>query len=363
MKKPIFSIVSALFVAGAIFLVTACIPTTGGGTGVAVVPVLAGTSSVSSITATGATSGGTITSNGGATITASGIVWSTTSNPTVSLPTKTVTSPTTTSGSFSCGLSGLTEGTLYYVRAFATNSAGTGYGTQVSFTATSSGTGNTGSGVPAVFSKIYGASSITVEGDYIVIKCNGLPDHKSPYYKNTQWESSMYVQDNRSGFIQNPNTIASFDYTFKIPKNPAMATTHRSLGTATIGVAVNGVPLFNQYAAGNKLIVVGQDEYVSFDLYGGHPAPTGDYHYHIEPTYITTNKGDDALIGFLLDGFPVYGPVENGVTINNSDLDEYHGHFAVTADYPSGIYHYHTTSASPFINGNGYYGTAGTWTR
>jgi hypothetical protein len=218
--------------------------------------------------------------------------------------------------------------------------------------------------VPEVYNKIYGATDIYIEGDYVVIKANGLPDHKSPYYDNTEWESTMYVNDTRPGFNKAPgNKVASFNYTFKIPKNPQVAANHQPLGTATIGIAINGVPIFNQYAAGNTPIVVGQGEYTSFDLYGGHPAPTNDYHYHIEPNYITAEKGNSALLGFLLDGFPVYGPVENNVTITNADLDVYHGHTTATADYPDGIYHYHTTDAAPFINGNGYYGTAGTWTK
>ncbi len=213
----------------------------------------------------------------------------------------------------------------------------------------------------------YGAtnvSSVTVDGDYILIKCNGVPDHKSPYFKGSAWENSMYVADTRSSFKQAPSSyISSFSYTFKIPKAPKEATTKKTLGTATIGVALNGVPIFNQYAAGNTAITVGQNEYISFDLYGGHPAPTLDYHYHIEPNYITAKKGTDALIGYLLDGFPVYGSKENGKTITNSDLDAYHGHTTKTAEYPNGIYHYHTTSEAPFINGNGFFGTAGTWTK
>jgi hypothetical protein len=217
--------------------------------------------------------------------------------------------------------------------------------------------------VPAVFEKFYGATDVYLEGNFVVIKANGLPDHKSPYYKDTQWESTMDIQDNRSGFNVNPNKIASLSYTFKIPVSPKEASTKKALGTATIGIAVNGVPIFNQYAAGNTPIVPGQGEYTSFDLYGGHPAPTSDYHYHIEPNYITGNEGKDALVGFLLDGFPVYGPLEDGKTLISADLDQYHGHTHATSDYPDGIYHYHITADSPFINGNGFFGTAGTWTR
>jgi len=89
---------------------------------------------------------------------------------------------------------------------------------------------------------------------------------------------------------------------------------------------------------------------------------TGQYHYHVEPLYLTTSKGKGALLGFLLDGFPVYGPLENGKTLTDSDLDALHGHTSVTTDYPNGIYHYHITAAAPYINGDGFFGTAGTVT-
>jgi hypothetical protein len=54
--------------------------------------------------------------------------------------------------------------------------------------------------------------------------------------------------------------------------------------------------------------------------------------------------------------------MENGKEVMNDDLDEYHGHKSVTADYPNGIYHYHITAADPYLNGNGFYGTPGTVT-
>ncbi|HWA05236.1 MAG TPA: YHYH protein, partial [Ignavibacteria bacterium] len=98
----------------------------------------------------------------------------------------------------------------------------------------------------------------------------------------------------------------------------------------------------------------------SFEQYGGHPQQQGQYHYHLEPYYLTAAKGDSALLGFLLDGFPVYGPEENGETVTNSDLDVYHGHFGFKEDFPQGIYHYHITAEAPYLNGDGFYGTPGT---
>jgi hypothetical protein len=161
-------------------------------------------------------------------------------------------------------------------------------------------------------------------------------------------------------FNLNPNRIAPQNLTFKIPINPAVSAVHDATPLGPIGISVNGIPLFNQYAGPSQPLT---NEINSFDQYNGHPQQTGEYHYHVEPLYITANKGSDALIGFLLDGFPVYGPKENGATIVNADLDVYHGHTAATADYPNGIYHYHITADAPYINGSGFYGTKGTVTQ
>ena len=92
------------------------------------------TNSVSLISTTSAIGGGNVTANGGATVTASGIVYSTSTTPTLTTGTVLSTSPVTTSGTYSLTMSSLTPGTNYYVRAYATNSVGTSYGNQVSFT-------------------------------------------------------------------------------------------------------------------------------------------------------------------------------------------------------------------------------------
>jgi len=90
------------------------------------------TTAITAITTTSATSGGNITADGGATITARGVVWSTTTNPNIALSTKTIDG--TGTGSFSSTLTNLTPKTTYYIRAYATNSAGTGYGNEITFT-------------------------------------------------------------------------------------------------------------------------------------------------------------------------------------------------------------------------------------
>ncbi len=217
--------------------------------------------------------------------------------------------------------------------------------------------------VPAVYKKIYGASSISSDGTYVYIKTSGTPDHKSPYYptSNSLYESYSGTTFGGVTFSKNPNSIASQNLTFKIPLNPQVASTHAATNLGPMGVALNGVPFFNQYAGPSQPLT---NEIVSFDKWWGHPSPTSEYHYHVEPLYLTTVKSTKSgLMGFLLDGFPVYGPEENGAAVTNAMLDAYHGHSGVTADYPGGIYHYHITSADPYINGSGFYGTAGTVTR
>jgi hypothetical protein len=88
------------------------------------------TSAISSITATTATGGGNVTKDGGATIAARGVCWSTSPGPTIE-NSKTYDGAAT--GSFTSSITELSGGTTYYIRAYATNSAGTGYGTEVSF--------------------------------------------------------------------------------------------------------------------------------------------------------------------------------------------------------------------------------------
>ena len=89
------------------------------------------TTTVSNITETTAFSGGNVTFDGGATVTARGVCWSTSHNPTVN---DSHTTDGNGMGSFTSNIAGLTASTTYYVRAYAINSAGTAYGDEVSFT-------------------------------------------------------------------------------------------------------------------------------------------------------------------------------------------------------------------------------------
>ena len=90
------------------------------------------TTNFSNVTSNSAVSGGNVLSDGGSPVTARGIVWSTIPNPTVSL--STITKNGNGLGIFSSTLNGLVSKSTYYARAYATNSVGTGYGNEISFT-------------------------------------------------------------------------------------------------------------------------------------------------------------------------------------------------------------------------------------
>lgn len=89
------------------------------------------TKAVTDITKISATSGGKVTYTGGSAITARGLVWGTSANPTTA--DNTIVDATSDSA-FVSNITGLTANTIYHVRAYATNSLGTNYGSDIKFT-------------------------------------------------------------------------------------------------------------------------------------------------------------------------------------------------------------------------------------
>jgi hypothetical protein len=234
-----------------------------------------------------------------------------------------------------------------------------------------------------LYKMIYNVVSIdsTSSDEYVMVRTTGVPDHKTPFFGKGHEKYEEYNGDNPNfstainlmGTISDP-TLLTQSITFRFPKYPAEATTHVSTTGGAFGIGRNGVVYFNQYngagAALDDLEINNADQYL------GHPTPSmggngGTYHYHYEPKWLTTSFGNESFVGFLLDGFPIYGPYENGIKITNDMLDEFHGHSSTTTDYPTkAIYHYHITSATsskpeilklaaPYINGGKYYGTKG----
>lgn len=208
--------------------------------------------------------------------------------------------------------------------------------------------------------KFAGSATVTTSGDNLVITSDGRPNHKSPYWGT----SSALYEPFPTGHQTNPNgTIGVQNYTMTIPAKPAAATTHEATGLFAIGMALNGVPIFNNTEAGGIPLDAGT--ITSFDGAGAHPAQSANYHYHVTGTYTTV---DDAnLVGFIRDGFPLYGRKDKDGSYP-TNLDAYNGHTAATTEFPDGIYHYHTRNENYLNTGyyilksGSYYGTKGTFT-
>lgn len=211
-----------------------------------------------------------------------------------------------------------------------------------------------------VKTKFASGVTITTSGDNIILKCDGRPNHKSPYWGtgNALYEAFPL------GHAANPNKMVAQNYTMTIPAKPAAASTHEETSLGAIGLALSGAPIFNNNEGGN--VALNSGTITSFDASGAHPAQAGDYHYHVTGTYTTT---DDAnLVGFLRDGFPLYGRKDKDGTYP-SNLDAYNGHTAPTTEFPNGVYHYHTRNENYLNTGyyilksGSYYGTKGTFTQ
>lgn len=251
----------------------------------------------------------------------------------------------------------------------------------VSSSAYTSTDGTTTNNFSRLYAKLYNLTSIDTSGaSSIIVKTTDVPDHKSPFFGVGNAKYEAYTGDNPSfstkinlnGTISDP-TLLSQSLTFTIPRYPVVASTHTSTTGGPIGFGRNGVAFYNQYNGVNAAL--DELEINNADQYLGHPTPTAagaQYHYHYEPKYLTSKFGTSSFLGFLLDGFPVYGPYENGVKITTAMLDSYNGHVSTTEDYPNDkIYHYHVISAAsstaavlklaaPYINGGKYYGAKGT---
>jgi hypothetical protein len=195
--------------------------------------------------------------------------------------------------------------------------------------------------------------SLSIDGDSVMANADGQPDYGSFYFPETDpcyaaWDEGLH----------NPNEIAIGNYTLGFPSSANTSATPM-MGHAVVGLAVNGVPIYSNFAAPGDDIFL---EAMTFDKCDGHPQMQGNYHYHSEPGAITY---DDAnLVGVLLDGYPIYGRKDADGTYPT--LDSHGGHMGVTAESPgTEVYHYHVneqTSDSPQSMGQmQWFLTTGEW--
>lgn len=182
-------------------------------------PVLT-TSAVTAITQTTATSGGTITADGGALVTSRGVCWNTGGNPTIS---DNKTNDGSGLGSFVSNLTGLSPNTHYYLRAFATNSAGTGYSIQSSFTTQQAST------AALTTADIFSITTTSFSSGGIITNDNGSPVTERGICWNTT--GSPTISDSKSN-----NGSGTGDFTSNVSGlQPGTLYYLRSYATNSIG--------------------------------------------------------------------------------------------------------------------------------
>ena len=183
-------------------------------------------------------------------------------------------------------------------------------------------------------------------------------------------------------FVQlTPHTLTPQSMTIKFPRSPTATATPTSvvnrLGTA--GITVTGVVFYPVTEGPTPAESAYGDPYYNkmLDTCGGHAGPINEYHYHVLITIAICNIKNTGIIGYAIDGFPVYGPtaclnvkctktalVKSGYTqIGNPQknawdaykytgtpsstvLDECNGRVQ-----PDGTYGYHATMSFPYIIG------------
>lgn len=175
---------------------------------------------------------------------------------------------------------------------------------------------------------------------HLVVKSKNLPNHPTAAFPD-RWR----LLDG------NPNYIQEQQFTWYIPLDPkenpkhsAMDATNsnRALPGGAIGVAINGIILFNPFDEHGY-----KDAVWRTDRCCGHPSPLQSYHYHKYPVCLNTPWADDGqghspLIGFAFDGFPIYGPYEAEGELAKDSKSNPLNDFNLHEDSARGP-HYHVT--------------------
>ena len=173
--------------------------------------------------------------------------------------------------------------------------------------------------------------------------------------------------DDAYGVDRNPNSIRAQALAEKLSTRPKRARRASCLGLGMIGVMRNGVALFDALDGGGKDAAAHEVQ----DSCSGHPQQSGVYHYHSLPACLGSGRSgkQSKLIGWALDGFPIYGPLgKGGRYLSNADLDECHGttgkvsylgkkrtiyHYVANYEYPYTLGCYRGTPVTGTAGGTG----------
>ena len=218
------------------------------------------TAQVSNIQQTTAMGGGTVTNAGGGTVTERGICWSTSHNPTTN---GSHASNGTGPGSFTVNMTGLTPGTTYYVRAYATNSAGTAYGSEVSFTTVPQNYTINVSADPTNGGTVSGGGTFPADTTIIV---TATP---STGFSFVQWTENGYPVSTNTNYsftvTRNCNLVAQFQaqpqqYTVTVSADPTNGGSVSGSGTyeagesCTVSATANNGYVFTNWTENGNVV-------------------------------------------------------------------------------------------------------------
>ncbi len=178
-----------------------------------------------------------------------------------------------------------------------------------------------------------------------ILSGNGLPNHPTGIFPITPG-TIPYLYD------RNPNIISPQPLSVIYPAIPQEAASKSCVGFGPAGYSLTGSAIYHGASTlGNDAAA-----HEMLDRFGGHTDGTSRYHYHfpsedLQDHIHTHSTGHSALMGYMLDGFGIFGPYgEKGELLSSKDLDECHGHkHAVMWDGKMvNIYHYHWTYDFPY---------------
>lgn len=178
-----------------------------------------------------------------------------------------------------------------------------------------------------------------------IIMGNALPNHPTGVFPIDP-NSVAYQYD------RNMNEILARELLYEFPANPVVANSPSCVTYGPSGISLTGSVIYHGASTlGNDAAA-----HEILDQYGGHSDGTNTYHYHyptqkLQEHMHTHTHGHSPLMGYMLDGFGIYGPHgEDGQILWSKDLDECHGHtHPVMWDGEMvDMYHYHWTYDFPY---------------
>lgn len=153
-------------------------------------------------------------------------------------------------------------------------------------------------------------------------------------------------------YDKNPNAIGSHNVEIRFEANPKENSQPTCVGFGPTGFSLTGSPIYH----GSSTLGTDAAAFEMLDQCGGHSDGTNTYHYHFLSD-CTLNQldpdtgGHSSLVGYIMDGFGIYGPRgEDGEILESADLDECHGHtHEINWDGElKEMYHYHWTYDFPY---------------